>query len=199
MVPATWHGLDPKCRLVRTSLRVPRLPWEQDVSGATATLSRMEIPEELSELSILIAHELRKAGVPDSKPDHLGASDAGGFWLGAGGSWLGQGFDAPPHVAVGWTTSRDLENEARGAQSRLLYSSEHRDRPVQERLDALSATASPFGYRGRICQIMASAILEILLLAGFDAQMSMDDFDDPAVWTVLVLGRIEPTEPRNPA
>ncbi|MEV4129549.1 hypothetical protein [Nocardia sp. NPDC049707] len=158
----------------------------------------MDIPEGLSELSILIAHELRKAGVPDSKPDHLGASEAGGFSLGAGGSWLGQGFTTPPHVAVGWATSRDLEVEARRAQSRLLYSSEHRDRTVRERLDELAATASPFGYRGRICQIMASAILEILLLAGFDAQMSIDDFDDPAVWTVLVFGRTESTEPRNP-
>ncbi|MFE2961120.1 hypothetical protein [Nocardia tengchongensis] len=159
----------------------------------------MDVPEGLSELSILIAHELQTAGVADSKPDHLGVSEAGGFWLGVGGSWLGQGFDGPPHVAVGWTTSRDLENEARRAQFRLLYSPEQGDRSVQERLDELSATASPFGYRGRICQIMASAILEILLLAGFDTQMSIDDFDDPAVWTVLVFGRREPTKLHNPA
>ncbi|WP_433711107.1 hypothetical protein ACQP2U_33320 [Nocardia sp. CA-084685] len=139
-----------------------------------------------SELAKLVAHELRKVGLPflDREPKR----DEGGIALGAG-------FDDTPHVSVAWVVSGDLNDEAQQSMESLLSPSEYR-RPVQERLDELFSSSSRYGYRDQVRRIMATAIHEILLSGGFDARVRMDD-THPGM-TVDVFDPAEPSKTRGP-
>lgn len=76
-------------------------------------------------------------------------------------------------MSVSWIASHTLNKEASRAQMRLMP--ENDPRPLEQRLDELFSS-SPYAYRDQVRRIMATAIHEILLAAGFDARLIADDY-----------------------